>query len=97
MKGVLADEGSWKVLLYFITKPESPPQPPHGCLHLLVLRGVDQGFNRGDDSERSPRKRPYRWGGQRAGRRGQGHEVKGDHCDVGGARSGDGFPPALPA
>lgn len=50
MKGSLLMK-SWKSYSISLQKARVFPQPPHGCLHLLVLQGVDQGFSRGDDSE----------------------------------------------
>ena len=83
--------------LFLVRRPESSPQSPHGCLHLLVPQGVDQGVQqRGDDSEGHRDGLISGDGGEGPGVDiDAGHEVQGDHCDVGGA-GGDGFPPALP-
>ena len=83
--------------LFHYRRPKSSPQSPHGCLHLLVLQGVDQGVQqRGDDSEGHGDGLIGREGGEGPGVDVDArHEVKGDHRDVGGA-GGDGFLPALP-
>ena len=78
-------------------RPESCPQPPHGCLHPLVPQGVDRGVqDRNDDSEGDGDSSVRGEGGEGPGVDvDAGHKVEGDHRDMGGA-GGDGLPPALP-
>ena len=38
--------------LFLVRRPESSPQSPHGCLHLLVPQGVDQDLRKIVTSEK---------------------------------------------